>query len=288
VSNVDLDQEIVVGYHGECLDGTIAAFSAFARLGRTAEYRPLLHRNDPPSDLKDRDVVLLDFAYSNKILDSFRARSLKILDHHDSLIEELKDRPGVILDLERSGAGLSWDHYHSADNRPRLVDYVEDDDLGRWWLPWSKEVRCFLGIKHAETDPHDFETWVDVLEHMESGPGFVDIVERGRDMFSLKLAEVKRIIQQTAQFVRFNGEVVPAVNSVNNVDEICDHYGPKYPFVMVWHGIPGGRYKYSLRTCRDDIHVGDIAKTLGGGGRQRAAAFFSERAILQLPGVAKQ
>lgn len=288
MSQIDIKKEVVVGYHGECLDGTVAAFSAFARLGDAAEYRQLLHRNDPPSDLQDKDVVLLDFAYPNKILDEFDARSIQILDHHDSLIDELKDRPGVVLDLERSGAGLSWDHFHCSDNRPRLVDYVEDDDLGRWYLPWSKEVRCYLGIKHAETAPNDFDAWIDVMEQMESGPGFKDITERGRDMVYLKIAEVKRTIQQTAQFIKFNGEIIPAVNSVNCVDEICEQYGPKYPFVIVWHGIPGGRYKYSLRTCREDIHVGDIAKAMGGGGRQRAAAFFSENAILQLPGVAKQ
>jgi nanoRNase/pAp phosphatase (c-di-AMP/oligoRNAs hydrolase) len=124
-----------------------------------------------------------------------------------------------------------------------------------------------------------------VLEEMETGPGFNNIVERGRDMVALKLAEVKRTIQQTAYFVRYRGEKIPVVNSVNCVDDICAQYGPKYPFVIVWHGISGARFKYSLRTARNDVHVGEIAKSFGGGGRQKSAAFYSEFGILRLAGI---
>ena len=285
MSDLKTQKELVVGYHGECLDGTAAAFSAYECFGDKAEYRPLLHRNPPPTDLEGRDLMLLDFAFPSRVLDEFRSNSLTILDHHDTLINELKGRPGVVIDLERSGAGIAWDQLHSAESRPRLISYIEDDDLGRWHLPWSKEIRCYLGIVHAQTEQHDFVAWQNLRDEMESGPGFQNLVEKGRDMYAHKLAEVKRIIQQTAQFIKLHDQIVPAINSVNCVDDICEHFGPKYPFTVVWHGIPGGRYKYSLRTCRDEVHVGDIAKTFGGGGRQRAAAFYSEHAILQLPGV---
>ncbi len=285
MSDLKSPKELVVGYHGECLDGTVAAFSAYECFGDKADFIPLLHRNAPPVNLEGKEVFLLDIAFSSKVLESFRAKSITVLDHHDSLIDDLKGREGVFIDLNKSGAGITWDYLHPAEARPRLVDYVEDDDLGRWNLPWSKEVRCYLGIVHADTEPHDFEKWGNVLDEMESGPGFNNIVERGRDMVSLKLAEVKRTIQQTAHFVRYRGEKIPVVNSVNCVDDICAQYGPKYPFVIVWHGISGGRFKYSLRTSRNDVHVGEIAKVFGGGGRQKAAAFYSEFWILRLPGI---
>jgi hypothetical protein len=285
VSDIKIQKELVVGYHGECLDGSVAAFAAYECYGDSAEYRPLLHRNPPPADLEGRDFILLDFAYSSRIVAEFRAKSTTILDHHDTLIDDLREKPGVLIDLDRSGAGIAWDQLHPAEKRPRLVNYVEDDDLGRWNLPWSKEVRCFLGIVHAETAVNDFAAWQELREEMETGPGFQNLVEKGRDMYAHKLAEVKRIIQQTSEFIKLHDQIVPAVNSVNCVDDICEHFGPKYPFAVVWHGIPGGRYKYSLRTCRDDVHVGEIAKTFGGGGRQRAAAFYSEHAVFQLPGV---
>jgi hypothetical protein len=126
VSHIKTQKELVVGYHGECLDGTVAAFSAYECFGDKAEYRPLLHRNPPPTDLEGRDLMLLDFAFPSRVLDEFRSNSLTILDHHDTLINELKGRPGVVIDLERSGAGIAWDQLHSAESRPRLISYIED------------------------------------------------------------------------------------------------------------------------------------------------------------------
>lgn len=278
-------RELVVGFHGECLDGSVAAWAAFRRFGERAEYLPLLHRDPPPTGLRGREVVLVDFAFPVAVLNQFRARTVTVLDHHDTHLEQLRGTPGVLIDLDRSGAGISWDQLHMSAPRPRLVDYTEDDDLGRWRLPSSKEVRCYLGMVHADTQPRDFATWQRVADEMQSAAGFTRIVEQGRCMLAQKIADVHRIVEQSGQMVRFRGALIPAVNSVNSVDEICDLYGREHPFVIVWHGIAGGRYKYSLRTLREDVHVGQIAASLGGGGRPRAGAFYSERPLLELPGV---
>ncbi len=229
--------------------------------------------------------MLVDFAFSPDVLRQFRARTLTVLDHHDTHLPGVRRIPGVLIDLERSGAGIAWDQLRMSAPRPRLVSYAEDDDLGRWRLPSSKEVRCYLGMVHASAAPRDFAAWHRVAEEMETAAGFGRIVDQGRCMLAQKIADVHRIIEQSGQIVRFRGERIPAVNSVNSVDEICDAYGPDYPFVVVWHGIAGGRYKYSLRTLREDVHVGAIAQSLGGGGRPRAGAFYSERPLLELPGV---
>ena len=285
VVQTDRNKELVVGYHGECLDGTVAALAAFLRFGDKAEYRPLLHRDPPPRDFEGRKVILVDFAYSSKQIDQFRAQSVRVFDHHDTVAEDLRGKDDVLIDMERSGAGITWDQLHISKPRPKLVDYIEDDDLGRWNLPASKAVRCLLGTVHASDAGAHFDTWQKVMEEMQSAAGLKSIIDQGHCMYVHKIGEVKRIIEQSVQYVRFNGERIPAINSVNAADEICAEFGPEFKFVLVWHGIQGGRYKYALRTCRDDVNVGNIAKEYGGGGRKLAAAFYSERQLQDLPGV---
>ena len=285
--------KLVVGFHGECLDGAVAAFAARLKFGDEAEYRPLLHRDSPPTDLRGRNLLLLDFSFEARVVDEFRLRSLRVLDHHSTHLRELRGRDGVLFDLERSGAGLAWDQLHMADPRPRLVQYVEDDDLQKWQLAHSKAVRCYLGMIHAQ-EGSNFAAWQQVREEMEDAAHFASMVDRGYDMYAQKLTDVKRTIEQSAQFVRFGDSVIPAVNSVNCVDEICCEFGPKYPFVIVWHGIAGGHYKYALRTAREDLDIEPIATafgklrgSFGGGGRKKAGAFYSRRPLLEIPGVSQ-
>ena len=76
----------------------------------------------------------------------------------ESAQEALAGLPYAHFDMERSGAGMTWDAIHTDHDlhreRPWLVNYVEDRDLWRFKLPNSKEVNAYISSRKQT-----FEEW---------------------------------------------------------------------------------------------------------------------------------
>ena len=132
----------LVLYHGSCPDGFCAAWVAHRALG-DVELHPAKYGEAPPN-VMGRTVYVLDFSFPRAVLEDWHRRhaNLVVLDHHKSVIKDLAGLPYVTLDVERSGARLTWDHFFPEGNRalPALVAYVEDRDLWRWALPHTSAV----------------------------------------------------------------------------------------------------------------------------------------------------
>lgn len=130
-------------FHHPCADGFTAAWVASSVL-----FEPILvpcHYGMPVPNLEaPANVYVLDFSFPRAVLEDWHRRhaNLVVLDHHKSVIKDLAGLPYVTLDVERSGARLTWDHFFPEGNRalPALVAYVEDRDLWRWALPHTSAV----------------------------------------------------------------------------------------------------------------------------------------------------
>ena len=144
----------LVIYHGKCLDGMTAAWAVKKALG-DGDYIAASHGDAPP-DVVGRDVVIVDFSYKRSIMETLfqDAQSLLVLDHHKSAKADLADFPFAVFDMERSGAGMAWDHFHPGNPRPALINLVEDNDLWRHVLPGTREFQLRL-----EMEPMNFESW---------------------------------------------------------------------------------------------------------------------------------
>ena len=79
-------------YHANCSDGFGAAWAAWKLLGERAEYHAAKHGDIPP-DVRGKNVVVLDFSYSNAITKQLAqsAKNFLIIDHHKSAVVELHD-----------------------------------------------------------------------------------------------------------------------------------------------------------------------------------------------------
>jgi oligoribonuclease NrnB/cAMP/cGMP phosphodiesterase (DHH superfamily) len=125
-------------YHGNCQDGFGSAWAVRHALGDAVEFYPGVYQNEPP-DVTGRDVIMVDFTYKSAVVQKMAstARSILILDHHKSAAADFADFPEGIenltafFDMDRSGAGMAWDHYHPGTPRPKLLDHIEDRDLWR-------------------------------------------------------------------------------------------------------------------------------------------------------------
>ncbi len=262
----------VVFYHGKCTDGFTAAWAAWKSLKGKAEYVPVRHGEGIPGfpdSVKDKNVFFLDFCPEEKTLLEIQAlaKSLLVLDHHETMQDLCGHLECCKFEMNKSGAGMAWDHFHSG--RCRLVNYVEDRDI---WNNRLFETEA-INLVVFSTD-FSFEAW-DQLD-FQLTDNFDAVLEKGQSLKSYK----RRILdgaKLNVQRMKFLGhENVPVVNFssflVSDIlDELCE---VDVPFAVSWHVSWSGEIHYSLRS-RGDFNVAKLAEPLGGGGHKNAAAFRS-------------
>jgi nanoRNase/pAp phosphatase (c-di-AMP/oligoRNAs hydrolase) len=266
----------LVIYHGNCMDGFGAAWAAHCTFQDNAEYMPAAHGEpntiEPLSaKVRGRDVLILDFSYKRHFLNELaaEARSLVVLDHHKTAEEDLRDFEGALFDMNRSGAGITWDTLNQdAPGRPPLIDYVEDRDLWRFRLPYTKEINAWIGCVDF-----NFRDYGDLAADIMARP--TDVRLRGEAVLR-KLDRYVNEMAKQARRVSFAGhDDIPAVNAPYiNTSELVGHLAESALFAIGWFRDAGGTYRYSLRS-RGDFDVSALAKRFGGGGHKNAAGFSS-------------
>lgn len=275
----------LVIYHGGCRDGWASAW-VLHKVMPDAVYYAGHYGQPPPFDLiSGKDVYIVDFSYKRAALIDVaqRARSLVVLDHHKTAMDELSgladgsvlpvDELSVHFNMDKSGVGMAWDHFFPETPRPWLVDYVEDRDLWLKGLPFSDAANAYIS-----TIEFDFDEW-DKLEQMS----LEEAVVLGRPVVA-KTQQYVREVLKNAMRVNFCGYVVPIVNAPQvDISELL-HELAKRPFketldiaeppefAMGWWQRSDGRFQYSLRSI-GDFDVSKLAKDYDGGGHKNAAGF---------------
>jgi len=218
--------------------------------------------------------MIVDFSYPLAVMQSIAAaaKSLVVLDHHKTAEAALASfsAPNAIVtfDMERSGAGLAWDHFFPGRPRPWIVDYVEDRDLWRHRLPNGPAVNAYLG-----TLRYDFEAW-----YVASRRDIEEIARLG-EVVEDKIRHYVTEVSKNARRITFEGYDVPIVNAPQvDISELVGFLSAGEPFAMGWWQRSDGKFSYSLRS-RGDFDVSALAKKHGGGGHKNAAGFLSNTLI---------
>lgn len=256
----------LVLFHGNCWDGFCAAWIAWRYFDKNIEAIPVQYGQEPP-DTTQRRVFILDFSYPRETLLKMNSvcRSMLLLDHHKSAVEELKDHLPFMHRLEegKSGGRLTWEHFHGKyEEVPWLVDYTEDRDLWRHALPNSMEVNAAL-----RSWPLNFEMW----------DGFNDGHPEGlvQDGLAIRRRE-KQIVEEHvrhAREVEISGHRVPVVNATVLYSEIAGELAKGKPFAATYLDRSDGKRQWSLRSDDNGLDVSAIAKAHGGGGHFHAAGY---------------
>lgn len=266
-SSIDL-----VIYHKSCTDGFGAAYSAWKLLGNKSVYHAAHHGETPP-DVTGKTVAILDFSYKNDVTKELiaKAKDLIVIDHHKSAMVELHDISNCHFDMNHSGARLAWDFFHPGKEPPKFINYIEDRDLWKWELPYSKEFAAAFDMV-----PFEFEEF----EKFEDDSVFDDAVKRGSYILAYSKTVIRKVCDKASPR-KYKGRDVLVVNSSHWMSEIGARLSPDCDFAMIWyydhvhHDI-----KVSLRAFHENTDVSEIAKEFGGGGHKKAAGFT-------LPGEAK-
>ena len=252
-------------FHADCSDGFGAAYSAWKLLGERAQYHAAKY-GEPAPDVAGKNVVILDFSYDNattkKLIKS--ANSLIVIDHHKSAMIELHDVSCTHFDMNQSGAMLAWKFFHPGKDAPRMIKFIEDRDLWKWEIPYSKEFSAAFDMV-----PFTFEDFDLFLDD--------SAVDNAQMRGSYILAYSKTVISKIAKRAilrKMGDKEVLAVNSPHWMSEIGSVLSTKCDFAVIWcYDHDSRQVKVSLRAHHDDADVSEVAKRFGGGGHRKAAGF---------------
>lgn len=301
-------------YHGNCADGFTAAWAVWKRFGDDVEYFPGVYGESPP-DVTGKNVIIVDFSYKRPVLEemSKQAASILILDHHktaeadlatggkfltltghvtwerhlNNLAQDDMENANIsgaiiysVFDMDRSGAGITWDVLHPGADRPPLVSYIEDRDLWKFELNDSREVNAFV-FAHEYT----FENW-DSL----NGKTVAAMRDAGAAIEKKHHKDVAELVAKLKRDMVIGGHRVPVANVPYTLTSdaghlMCNQWNGDFwqdgitagmpPFAACYWDTPDGRV-FSLRSddkIVDAIDVSEIAKSYGGGGHKNAAGF---------------
>lgn len=269
-------------YHRNCADGFGAAWAVRKALGKeNVEFYPGVYQKEPP-DVTGRRVLLVDFSYKRPILESMaeKAQSILILDHHKSAAEDLAEFPepptdilghrgwmpssGVYatFDMERSGAGIAWDHFHKAD-RPTLLNHIEDRDLWRLKLEGTREIHAALF-----SYPYDFDVW-DRLMAMNLHELQTEGAAIERKHFK-DIDELLGVCQRRVTIAKYDVPVASLPYTMTS--DAGRKMAQGEPFAACYWDTPDARF-FSLRSTDEGMDVSAIAVQYGGGGHEHAAGF---------------
>lgn len=262
-------------YHGNCADGFGAAYAVWKRFGRTVEYIPGVYGMTPP-DVAGKAVLLVDFSFKREVIVEMlkTAAAIFIIDHHKTAIEDLTpllidDNLYVldaVFDTDKSGAMLTWEHYHGGEV-PALIRHIQDRDLWQFKLVGTREIQANLF-----SYPYDFEVW-DRLMHMPTETLISDGMAIERKHFK----DIDELLGVTQRRMVIGGYDVPVANLPYTFSSDAGHkMGKGEPFAACYYDTPEGRC-FSLRSTDDGQDVSAVAKCYGGGGHRNAAGFTMPR-----------
>lgn len=261
-------------YHGNCADGFGAALAVWLRFGNSVEF-VAGHYGDTPPNCTGHHVLLVDFSYKLPELELIleQAESVAILDHHKTAeadIQPLLDAGKIQgeFDIDRSGAAMTWDWCFPDEDRPRLIEHIQDRDLWQFNLEGTREITAVLF-----SYDQDFYVWKGILGALEDDEGRESILRIGQALRRKHMKDVREAIDLTKRRMLICGYSVPVANvpyifasDAGNIMAEGELFAASYV------DTPEGR-KFSLRSKDTGMDVSEIAKRFGGGGHARAAGF---------------
>jgi uncharacterized protein len=257
--------------HANCTDGSMAAAVVLTRLGaKGVEFHDGVY-GAPPPDVTGRDVIMVDFSYKRDVLLEMaeKANHILILDHHQTAEADLVDLPDnveAIFDMERSGCRIAWDHFFPEKEVPAAVQLVEDRDLWRFDLEYSRAFHAHLN--QIERRIRNYATYLD-----ESWADCEELAQEGLAIMNNTNTQINELIRQSTGRREIAGYDVPVLNCPPMWFSEAGHkLSQGEPFAAMFYS-NGKEVLWGLRSAPDGVDVGEVAKLFGGGGHKHAAGF---------------
>jgi oligoribonuclease NrnB/cAMP/cGMP phosphodiesterase (DHH superfamily) len=275
---LDPQQVDCLVYHNPCPDGSGAAVAGWFARGDAMQYLPLNYsKKFDQEKLRDKNIVFIDCSVKKEQLLEIRAiaKTVMILDHHDSAAKDLAGVAGCFFYMLNSGAILGWHYFNGIDEpAPDVLKLIEDRDL--WlWRHRDRSEPLYHALVALPKQP-GFQKLAALMDPTELARAIEygrEVMRKNKEWCLEKVAHARHCKFKLPNQERVYDIIaleVPEERLVSELaEELCKQFAPD--FVMLWYRFDGNRYKLSFRNNKADINVGDIASILGGGGHPRAA-----------------
>ncbi len=262
----------LIFYHGSCPDGFGGAYAAWKKFGDTATYVPLHRGEEELPELAGADAYFIDFTYDKEEMDRIAAQveRLTVLDHHEGVRAVVESYPNHIFDNDRSGATIAWDFFHPGVPAPKLLSFIEDDDLFRFSYPDTRSVLAYLGV-----NPFTFEFWDEVASKLDDPAESEKLISTMR-AYGEYFEKLAQLAADKANPVLFEGQEVmfatahPYKPMKSLVGNMLAKAHPPFALVVAAH--PKG-FGVSIRGD-GSVNVAEIAQKYGGNGHKSSAGFL--------------
>lgn len=262
-------REIVVVFHKTDQDGFGACWSAWLKFKQKATYLGFDYLNELPLDIFNKTIYLLDVSLNPEKAKVLKENNNKIIliDHHLSSLKLKGVVDEFVVDIKHSAAVLAYKYFFKKKQVPKLLKYIEDQDIWKFKLPKSREVNIMIDLLD-----NNFKNWNKFSKIIEKPSEFKKIVKQGKELLKYQKYLVEQIISK-ATLVEFEGYKVMAVNSSILISEVGNALCQKHPpFSIIWSE-NGKKKRVSLRSD-GSVNVSSIAEKYNGGGHRRAASFI--------------
>lgn len=262
----------VVLYHADCLDGFSAAWAAWKKLKDKAVYIPVPpnNRNLPPI-AAGRLVYTLDASFPADVIPVVKKQvaGLVVVDHHISNKKAAACATDSLFDLTHSGAVLAWRYFHGRARVPKLLRFVEDQDLWRFRLAHTREVTSALSLYDM-----NMRAWDMLARDIEKPVRAKKYLLEGDVLLRQMHRRIGRMVAH-AEHIPFEGYDCLMVNSPSLTSEIGHALVQQgSPIGIIWSR-RDNKIFVSLRS-NGKIDVAKLAERYGGGGHKAAAGFSFE------------
>ena len=236
-------------------------------------------------EMTGKNILMCDFSYKYEQLVQLInvTKSFMILDHHKTSQADLERIPESmkIFDMNRSGAGITWDYFYPDMPIPKFLAHIQDRDIWTYKIPKTHEF-----IAYFYEQEFNFDLWETYLDEVT----VQQAIEKGTAWLEYQKVLTDKIIRKTSYVIQeINNQycVVLYCNSSELKSDIGNQVFHKYPFgdfSVIWdYDLYKNQTTCSLRSTDERIDVSAIAKIYGGGGHRNASGVSFEGMVPCLP-----
>jgi oligoribonuclease NrnB/cAMP/cGMP phosphodiesterase (DHH superfamily) len=265
-------------YHANCDDGFTAAWIVATKYPGAELIEGKYGEDFDVERIRDKVVFIVDFSYKpEKMVEIIEeAKQVIWLDHHKTAIEAwdnylnnscyiAPDSFFCTLDMNRSGAGITWDCLYQGMDAPPLVQFVQDNDLWRFELEGTKDFINYLRTFERTLKNWDTIAGMRISQVVVMGAAITAYIEN-------KVAETVAMCASRISIGDLDGYIANAPYSIASDlgNALARRKGSQ--FGMTWYVTSSKKVVFSLRSI-GDVDISAIAKKFGGGGHKNAAGF---------------
>lgn len=262
-------------YHANCTDGLMAAGVVYHKFQGDCFFHAYNYGWAPP-DIANSEIFIVDFSFPAPTLYGLLGKGNKVtvIDHHKTALEELQKvrHPDFTFhfDLERSGAGLTWDVLFPDTPRPTVVDRVEDRDLWRFKYADSRAVHMALQLVSKTR----IDAWASFITDTEAD--YSVLLGNGQPILRYHELMVEQFVERP-HWMQLGGHWIPVVNApYMYASDVAGALAARGlgKFAATYY-LDGKVAHLSLRS-RGEFDVSEVAKQYAGGGHKNAAGCIIE------------